>query len=45
MQRLTGLDAAVLALETPTTHMHVMATMVLDPATAPGGSRSTRSRP
>ena len=37
MQRLTGLDAAFLALETPTTHMHVMATMVLDPATAPGG--------
>jgi diacylglycerol O-acyltransferase len=37
MQRLTGLDAAFLALETPTTHMHVTATMVLDPSTAPGG--------
>jgi diacylglycerol O-acyltransferase / wax synthase len=37
MQRLTGLDAAFLALETPSTHMHVMATMVLDPSEAPGG--------
>jgi diacylglycerol O-acyltransferase / wax synthase len=37
MQRLTGLDAAFLALETPSTHMHVMATMVLDPSESPGG--------
>jgi WS/DGAT/MGAT family acyltransferase len=37
MQRLTGLDAAFLALETPSTHMHVMATMVLDPSDTPGG--------
>jgi diacylglycerol O-acyltransferase / wax synthase len=37
MQRLTGLDAAFLALETPSTHMHVMATMVLDPSDVPGG--------
>jgi diacylglycerol O-acyltransferase / wax synthase len=37
MQRLTGLDAAFLALETPSIHMHVMATMVLDPSDAPGG--------
>jgi diacylglycerol O-acyltransferase / wax synthase len=35
MQRLTGLDAAFLALETPSTHMHVMATMVLDPSDTP----------
>jgi len=37
MQRLTGLDAAFLALETPSTHMHVMATMVLDPSDTPDG--------
>src|SRR5690349_18749921 len=37
MQRLTGLDAAFLALETPSTHMHVIATMVLDPSDVPGG--------
>ena len=37
MQRLTGLDAAFLALETPSTHMHVMATMVLDPSDVEGG--------
>ena len=37
MQRLTGLDAAFLALETPSTHMHVLATMVLDPSDVEGG--------
>ncbi len=37
MQRLTGLDAAFLYLETPTHHMHVAMTMVLDPSTVPGG--------
>ena len=37
MQRLTGLDAAFLALETPSTHMHVMATLVLDPSDIEGG--------
>ncbi len=37
MERLTGLDAAFLALETPASHMHVMATMVLDPSEVPGG--------
>jgi WS/DGAT/MGAT family acyltransferase len=37
MQRLTGLDAAFLALETPSSHMHVMAAMVIDPAEVPGG--------
>ena len=36
MQRLSGLDTAFVALETPTNHMHVMAGVVLDPATAPG---------
>ena len=37
MQRLTGLDAAFLALETPSSHMHVMAAIVLDPSEVPGG--------
>ncbi|MEZ5204743.1 MAG: wax ester/triacylglycerol synthase family O-acyltransferase [Acidimicrobiales bacterium] len=37
MERLTGLDAAFLYLENPTNHMHVAMTMVLDPATVPGG--------
>lgn len=35
MQELSGLDAAFLALETPTAHMHVVGVAVLDPATAP----------
>src|SRR5438046_9365190 len=37
MRRLSGMDAAFLYLETPTTHMHVHAVMVLDPSTVPGG--------
>ena len=37
MERLSGLDATFLYLETPTHHMHVAATMVIDPATMPGG--------
>ncbi|MFM8971412.1 MAG: wax ester/triacylglycerol synthase domain-containing protein, partial [Actinomycetota bacterium] len=37
MERLSGLDAAFLALETPADHMHVMAVAVLDPRTSPGG--------
>ncbi|NLD77145.1 MAG: wax ester/triacylglycerol synthase family O-acyltransferase [Acidimicrobiales bacterium] len=37
MERLTGLDAAFLYLETPTHHLHVAMTMVLDPSTMPGG--------
>ncbi len=36
MQRLTGLDAAFLALETPTAHMHVMGVAILDPAGVDG---------
>ncbi len=37
MERLTGLDATFLYLETPTHHMHVPMAMVLDPSTMPGG--------
>src|SRR3954469_23032809 len=37
MERLSGLDAMFLYLETPTHHMHVAMTMVLDPSTVPGG--------
>ncbi len=35
MQHLTGLDAAFLAIETPSAHMHVMGVAVLDPSTIP----------
>ena len=31
MQRLTGLDASFLSLETPSSHMHVAGLMILDP--------------
>jgi WS/DGAT/MGAT family acyltransferase len=34
MQRLTGLDASFLYLETPTSHMHVASLIVLDPSDA-----------
>lgn len=37
MERLSGLDASFLYFETPTMHMHVCATIVLDPSKAPGG--------
>jgi WS/DGAT/MGAT family acyltransferase len=37
MQRLTGLDAGFLYMETPSSPMHVASLMVLDPATAPNG--------
>lgn len=37
MQRLSGLDAAFLAAETPSMHMHVMGIVVVDPSTAPDG--------
>ncbi len=32
MQRLTGLDASFLYLETPSSHMHVAGLMILDPS-------------
>jgi diacylglycerol O-acyltransferase / wax synthase len=37
VERLTGLDATFLYLETPTQHLHVCAVFVIDPATMPGG--------
>jgi diacylglycerol O-acyltransferase len=37
VQRLTGLDASFLYLETPSSHMHVAGLMILDPASVEGG--------
>ncbi len=37
MERLTGLDASFLYLETPSLHMHVSMAAVFDPSTVPGG--------
>ncbi len=43
-ERLTGLDASFLYMETPTLHMHVAMTAVFDPATVPGGYSFRRIR-
>ncbi len=37
METLSGLDAAFLTVETPTSHMHSVGVLVCDPATMPGG--------
>jgi diacylglycerol O-acyltransferase / wax synthase len=37
MQRLSGLDATFLYLESPSNHMHVASTAIFDPSTVPGG--------
>ncbi|CAN5636769.1 wax ester/triacylglycerol synthase family O-acyltransferase [soil metagenome] len=37
MERLSGLDATFLYVETPSHHMHVAMTMILDPSTMPQG--------
>src|SRR5512140_477494 len=37
MRRAGGIDSALLAIETRGHPMHVMAVMILDPSTAPGG--------
>jgi diacylglycerol O-acyltransferase / wax synthase len=37
MQRLTGLDGAFLAFESPTTPLHIAGVLVFDPAGVPGG--------
>src|SRR5438309_2173557 len=39
MERLTGLDAGFLYMETPSLHMHTLKIAVLDPAEVPGGYR------
>ncbi|MEO7555262.1 MAG: wax ester/triacylglycerol synthase family O-acyltransferase [Acidimicrobiales bacterium] len=44
MQRLTGLDATFLYMETPSSYMHVAGLMVLDPSTMPGGFSYERVR-
>jgi len=44
MQRLTGLDATFLYLETPTNHMHVASTIILDPSEVPGGYSFSKVR-
>jgi WS/DGAT/MGAT family acyltransferase len=43
-ERLTGLDASFLYLETPTLHMHVAMVAVFDPAAAPDGFSFHRFR-
>ncbi|HEY6428840.1 MAG TPA: wax ester/triacylglycerol synthase family O-acyltransferase [Acidimicrobiales bacterium] len=43
-ERLTGLDASFLYMETPTMHMHVAMTAVFDPTTVPGGYSFRRVR-
>jgi len=42
--RLTGLDGAFLALESPTTHLHILGAMVFDPDGVPGGLGFRRIR-
>lgn len=44
MQRLTGLDASFLYLETPTSHMHVAGLAIYDPSTVEGGLSIDRIR-
>ena len=44
MERLSGLDAAFLYLETPSLHMHVAMTAIFDPSTMPGGYSFQRFR-
>ena len=35
-ERAMGMDAAMLEMESPTMHMHILGVLVLDPSTAPG---------
>ncbi len=44
MGPLTGLDGAFLALESPTTHLHILGAIVLDPTGVPGGVGFRRIR-
>jgi len=43
-ERLSGLDASFLYMETPTMHMHVAMAAVFDPSTVPGGYSFRRVR-
>jgi WS/DGAT/MGAT family acyltransferase len=43
-ERLSGLDASFLYLETPAVHMHVAMVAVFDPSTVPGGYSYRRLR-
>jgi diacylglycerol O-acyltransferase len=43
MERLSGMDASFLYMETPDMHMHVVGTLLLDPATMAGDSSSKAS--
>jgi len=43
-ERLSGLDASFLYMETPTLHMHVAMAAVFDPPTVPGGYSFRRVR-
>lgn len=43
-ERLSGLDASFLYMETPTLHMHVAMTAVFDPSTVPDGYSFRRLR-
>jgi WS/DGAT/MGAT family acyltransferase len=37
MQRLTGMDASFLYMESPTMHLHILGVIVIDASTMPGG--------
>src|SRR5690606_2477462 len=42
VQRLSGMDASFLYMETPTHHMHVVGVLILDPGTMAGGFSEER---
>ena len=44
MERMTGLDAGFLYMETPTLHMHTLKISVVDPTAIPGGYSFARFR-
>jgi diacylglycerol O-acyltransferase len=44
VNRLRGLDGAFLALESPTTHLHILGALVFDPTDVPGGVDFRRIR-
>jgi WS/DGAT/MGAT family acyltransferase len=44
MERLSGMDAAFLYFETPSTHMHVAMTAIFDPSTMSGGYEFAKVR-